>query len=69
MREIVLIIAVVISCILILVAIPKINTLYKSNKITSSTRALLLYMTIITPIIGFIIVEITNFKIHRDLSH
>ena len=69
MRETILILAVIISFFLIWVAIPKINKLYNTNKISSSTKALLIYISVITPIIGLIAVEITDYKIRRKLSH
>ena len=67
-REIGLLIAVAVSVVLIFVNIKKLNTLEDKHKINKSKKDILVVITILVPLIGFLITYIFTKRINENIA-
>jgi hypothetical protein len=67
-REIGLLIAAVISVVLIFINIKKLNTLEDKHKISKSKKDILVFITILVPLIGFLIIYIFTKRINENIA-
>lgn len=60
-----LIFMVFISCVLMIIALAKINKCYNENKISRANRVTLIYITICVPIVGYFLTR----NLHKKLCY